>query len=228
MTNTRFARIVFGLPATALLLLGCSHQRQSSGYFVETLDGRREGPFAAQGATALDGLLSACGPELRFVERAELQRVEADGPASYTIDVQAIVERGDGSSNLALRSGDVLRVHPGAVAPAKALRPQIVATDWTVVDPPFGDAITESRERKTAFDAIVEAFGSASSAAEAGVTAVRVQRKSEHGPELMLVDLQALWTRGDSSENIMLQPGDRIAFLSRRDILSKSAARPVR
>jgi protein involved in polysaccharide export with SLBB domain len=217
MFQSRLSRLAFGLPATALVLLGCSHQRQSTGYFVETLDGRREGPFSAQGVTALDGLLTACGPELRFVQRAELRRVEFDGLASYVIDVQAIMERGDSSSNVALRSGDVLRVLPGAFDTTGASSPEKAPVAYIVVEAPSGDAVTVSQERRTAFETIVEAFGSAGAAAEAGVTALRVRRETGNDPLELVVDLQALWTRGDSSENILLQPGDRIEFLSREE-----------
>lgn len=216
MFQTRLSRLAFGLPAAALLLMGCSLERQSRLYAAETLNGNQAGSPGAEKLTALDGFQLAFGSGFKSAQQASVRRIQPEGAVSYPVDLNAILEQGDSSSNILLRSGDVLCLVNSAGEYHEILAPDPLVIDYYVVEPPSGDLVGPARNRRNALEATVEAFGSTQAAAAAGVTTLRIQRTKGETTREMMVDLQALWTRGDSSGNVRLQPDDRIQFLARQ------------
>lgn len=114
--------------------------------------------------------------------------IHAGGGPTEEIDLQRMLDQGDLRQNYALQGGDVLVV------------PE--ATRITVAGEVAAPYSTNPTMHLTLLEALVKAGGFLPTA---GLKQAEIQRA---GGQVCKVDLDALWRRGDMSQNLELAPGD--------------------
>ena len=227
----RNIRVTVGLAQSRPLRVGVAGEVRQPGYYVMASSDAQL-PSVAQAIQTAGGVT-----QLANLRQVQVRRIGRTGiPETISVNLWALLEQGDLSQNLTLRDGDTILIAPTdsmnaaeteqlaasnlASNTAQAIN---VALVGEVGRPGAYKLDSAAGNRPTLSQAIQTAGGVTP---EADLRKIEVQRSARNGTvQTTTLDLWQLVTAGDLSQDLILQPGDRITIAKAEAMTPEEMAR---
>jgi|GEM_PF-220578 len=227
----RNIRVTVSLGQSRPLRVGVAGEVRQPGYYVlASTDAQL--PSLAQAIQTAGGVT-----QLANLRQVQVRRVGQNGsPETFTVNLWALLEQGDLSQNLTLRDGDTIVIAPTDSMNA-AETEQLAASNLASneaqainisligeVGRPGAYKLDSAAGNRATLTQAIQAAGGITP--EADLRKVEVQRSARNGTvQTTTLDLWQLVTAGDLSQDLILQPGDRITVTKAEAMTPEEMAR---
>lgn len=227
----RNIRVTVSLAQARPLQIGVAGEVQQPGYYVLTSSDAQL-PSVAQAIQTAGGVT-----QLADLRQVQIRRIGPTGaPETITVNLWALLEQGDLSQNLTLLDGDTIVVTPTSSLNA-AETEQLAASNLAAneaqsvnvalvgeVGRPGAYRLESAVGNRPTLTQAIQAAGGVTP--EANLRKVQVQRTARNGTvQTTTLDLWQLVTTGDLSQDLILQPGDRITIAKAEAMTPEEMAR---
>lgn len=227
----RNIRVTVSLAQARPLQIGVAGEVQQPGYYVLTSSDAQL-PSVAQAIQTAGGVT-----QLADLRQVQIRRIGPTGaPETITVNLWALLEQGDLSQNLTLLDGDTIVVTPTSSLNA-AETEQLAASNLAAneaqsvnvalvgeVGRPGAYRLESAVGNRPTLTQAIQAAGGVTP--EANLRKVQVQRTARNGTvQTTTLDLWQLVTTGDLSQDLVLQPGDRITIAKAEAMTPEEMAR---
>ncbi|MEP0911430.1 SLBB domain-containing protein [Leptolyngbya sp. GB1-A1] len=214
----RNIRVTVGLAQSRPLRVGVAGEVRQPGYYVMASNDAQL-PSVAQAIQTAGGVT-----QLANLRQVQVRRIGRAGtPEIISVNLWALLEQGDLSQNLTLLDGDTIVIAPTDSMNA-AETEQLAASNLASneaqainisligeVGRPGAYKLDSAAGNRATLTQAIQAAGGVTP--EADLRKVQVQRSARNGTmQATTLDLWQLVTAGDLSQDLILQPGDRITI----------------
>lgn len=227
----RNIRVTVNLVQSRPLRVGVAGEVRQPGYYV-LASSDAQLPSVAQAIQTAGGVT-----QLADLRQVQVRRVGQNGvPEMIMVNLWALLEQGDPTQNLTLRDGDTIVIAPTTSMNA-AETEQLAASNLAStaeqavnialtgeVGRPGAYKLTSTAGNRATLTQAIQAAGGVTP--EADLRKVQVQRTARNGTvQMTTLDLWQLVTTGDLSQDLILQPGDRITVAKAEAMTPEEMAR---